>query len=256
MSTDKAPTVPYVRMVAILCTAVIAAFWFSGELLKISIFLLAVCAGLTVIEIERVLQYCRQKPKGIEYLRSITYRYLDFFAGTAQDYRAFFAGDCDKPERIVHAANRVKSSGRIYSVAAPGRHHNVEAMMRQVGIPNSDDIEQGFVSSRGRYLNRKEALVVATLANQLIRKTPPEDRLFSEDVWDPAVFTHQQLKDKADELIAKAIGSEAMVTINLVRAIPDLEFDGNVKMQSGVQDSYEKTKRLAARRTKARTPAT
>ncbi len=251
MSTATAPALPYARIVTILVAAFLAAYWLEGELLKVSVFVLAVCAGLTINEMERMFRYYKQRPRGIEYLRSITYRHLDFFAGTEQDYRSFFAGECNKPERIAHVATRLRTSGRIYSVTAPGRHHNIEALLRQVGIPLSSDTQQGFVSTRGRWLNRKEACVVATLANQLIRKTPPETELFSEDIWDPAVYSHQQLKDKAEELIAHAQGSLAMVRIDWLPAFPNLKNDDTLRMKSHVQDA--RTRR--ARPEKVRAPA-
>ena len=45
------------------------------------------------------------------------------------------------------------------------------------------NVEQGFVDSLGNFLNRHEALVVAAVADQLVSKTQPVDRLFSEDLW-------------------------------------------------------------------------
>lgn len=43
--------------------------------------------------------------------------------------------------------------------------------------------EQGFIDQHGVYMDRFEALSVAVAAKQLIRKTTPEDRLFSEDLY-------------------------------------------------------------------------
>ena len=43
--------------------------------------------------------------------------------------------------------------------------------------------EQGFLDKNGKFHDRRAALKIAKEANQLIRKTPPEDRLFSEDLY-------------------------------------------------------------------------
>ncbi|QFP93823.1 hypothetical protein [Pectobacterium phage Wc4-1] len=46
-----------------------------------------------------------------------------------------------------------------------------------------DQVVQGFVDSKGNFLDRKEALVVAQGAGQIIKKNPPEDELYSEDIY-------------------------------------------------------------------------
>ncbi len=43
------------------------------------------------------------------------------------------------------------------------------------------DWEQGFVDNRGIYMDRKEALAVATAAGQIVQKHGTKDILFSED---------------------------------------------------------------------------
>lgn len=42
---------------------------------------------------------------------------------------------------------------------------------------------QGFWTNKREFISREEALVVAKAAHQLIKKTPPEHKLFSEDCW-------------------------------------------------------------------------
>lgn len=244
MSTVHKSEVPYGRLALILLVALSSAFWLDGDVLKICVFLSALAVGVTIADIERAIKRYRQKPEGLDFLRSVTYRHLDFFAGNDEEYRAYFAAECSKPERIVQAATRDRKTGRIYSVAVPGRHHNVVSLMKQVGAAGHghEGSVQGFITSRGRFLGRREALKVATLANQLIRKTPPDDRLFSEDVWDPTVHTHQQLKDMADAVIVAAYGSSAVVTIELEPAFPKMRFMGNYRMRTHVRDSRELTK--------------
>jgi len=250
MSTVYTPAIPYGRIALILIVALIAAFFLEGEVLKIAIFVLAIAFGFLVADTERTIQRYRQKPVGLDFLRSVTYRHLDFFAGSDEEYRAFFASECCKPERIVQAASRDPKTRRIYSVAIPGRHHHVVSLMRQLGLGGRDDgrVEQGFVTSRGRFLGRREACKVAVLADQLIRKTPPEELLFSEDVWDPTVHSHQQLKDMADALIVAASGSEAVVTIELEQAFHQLRFMGNYRMVAHVRDSLPLIRRQDEKR--------
>ena len=49
-------------------------------------------------------------------------------------------------------------------------------------INNSNSV-QGFIDNKGAFLDREEALKVAEAAGQIIKKHPPEDQLFSEDLY-------------------------------------------------------------------------
>lgn len=73
--------------------------------------------------------------------------------------------------------------GSIVVVPRPGRHHDIIEVLARGGEPTPVVGEQGFVNENGNFLNRKEALCEAIRCNQLIRKTNPKDRLFSEDLW-------------------------------------------------------------------------
>lgn len=69
---------------------------------------------------------------------------------------------------------------------APNRHHHV--IQRIIGLTEVTHVDarnedQGFLDAFGTYLDRRQALVAAIENNQLIRKTFPEDLLFSEDLW-------------------------------------------------------------------------
>jgi hypothetical protein len=83
--------------------------------------------------------------------------------------------------RILAAA--VLQDGVIYSAPAPGRHHHVMMQMLGQGVYVDHTHIQGFVTDTGVFLNRKDALAVASGAGQLIRKTAPDYELFSEDLW-------------------------------------------------------------------------
>lgn len=86
-------------------------------------------------------------------------------------------------EKILGPAIR-HPDGLIYAIGRRGRHHHCIRYMNtlgRAGLSNTHD--QGFVTTHGRYVDRFEALGIAQAAGQLIRKTPPPDRLFSEDLW-------------------------------------------------------------------------
>jgi len=77
---------------------------------------------------------------------------------------------------IVCAAMREPRSGKIIC----GVRH-CDDIMRGWNI--KPFTEQGFVDNLGEFHDRFEALKIASAAGQLIRKTPPNDRLFSEDLY-------------------------------------------------------------------------
>ncbi|ARB06048.1 hypothetical protein fHeYen901_275 [Yersinia phage fHe-Yen9-01] len=95
---------------------------------------------------------------------------------------------------IVSAANRYfKADGseliipcvRHYS----REHHHIIDLLLESGQIQSKmayDLNQGFIDQYSNYWTRKEALIIATNANQIGRhrpKTWPEDELFSEDLY-------------------------------------------------------------------------
>jgi hypothetical protein len=72
-----------------------------------------------------------------------------------------------------------------YSLPPPNRHHNLIHMLyekmgkRMMIVCDS----QGFMTSEGRYVGRKEALVIAKKANQLLPRHQHETELFSESIF-------------------------------------------------------------------------
>jgi hypothetical protein len=89
----------------------------------------------------------------------------------------------DLPETIERAA--VFYNGTIYSVPRPGRHHTVIREMAAQGLPDEawQLANQGFETSTGRFVGRREAVGIARAAGQIIREPTPPDMLTSEDVW-------------------------------------------------------------------------
>lgn len=83
-------------------------------------------------------------------------------------------------ERVETAAVRV--DGAIYSVPRPLRHGDairVAAYYDPECVVQPD--EQGFLTSRGRFVGRSEAKRLAIAARQILDDGRPD--LFSEDVW-------------------------------------------------------------------------
>lgn len=88
-------------------------------------------------------------------------------------------------ERIVSAA--IKYNGLILSLERPARHHDI--IHKFVSFVGSG--EQGFLTSDGRFVDRKEARGISEEADQIIESEivdgVPRRRihplLFSEDVW-------------------------------------------------------------------------
>lgn len=92
-------------------------------------------------------------------------------------------------EVVTHSAIRTPE-GVVYAGKAPARHHNCIAYMTLQGLvetPRSGLFrQQGFLTSKGRYVDRALGLAIATQADQINKvrpKTNPVTLLFSEDVW-------------------------------------------------------------------------
>ena len=79
--------------------------------------------------------------------------------------------------RIVAAANR--KDGCVFTGA---HHHLILWQMSCCGVGKGG--EQGFLASDGRFVDRREARIIAQAANQIIKplKHQPEE-LFSEELW-------------------------------------------------------------------------
>ena len=88
-------------------------------------------------------------------------------------------------ERIISAAVRIGEM--IFSLPPPARHHDVLHNMSENITPGQGPTwEQGFLTTSGRFVGRREGYVLARWAGQLdhVRpKTEPLVELFSEDLW-------------------------------------------------------------------------
>jgi hypothetical protein len=90
-------------------------------------------------------------------------------------------------ERIVAAA--IQRGGISWELPPPARHHNVIAIMPRDAdgyYDRAGDV-QGFVTSEGRFVDRRSAMFIAEAAHQLKRRDTPGSYqgpdLYSEDLW-------------------------------------------------------------------------
>lgn len=68
--------------------------------------------------------------------------------------------------------------GSIRTKERPARHHElIHDLYEETGEVVTG--QQGFVTNEGRFVERKEAYIIAIKADQL----DPKRTLFSEDVW-------------------------------------------------------------------------
>lgn len=92
------------------------------------------------------------------------------------------AAPAPEVETILRAA--IWHKGLVYHVPAPGRHHHVILLMAEKGLGPEAQRHQGFYTSAGRFVDRREGLKIAEAADQIIRRTgAADDQLYSEDLW-------------------------------------------------------------------------
>lgn len=83
------------------------------------------------------------------------------------------------PEKIVRAAIELPSG----ALCLAARHADcIGAAIRSGEVDRVTSDMQGFLTSEGRYVGRREAMDIAKTAKQL-RYVPKRDYLMSEDLW-------------------------------------------------------------------------
>lgn len=85
-------------------------------------------------------------------------------------------------EEIACVANRYKSIG-VLALPAPARHHHVMWTYLMIMGVQDHAAEQGFLTTKGRFVDREEGLRIATAAGQIDEKHGNASQLFSEDLW-------------------------------------------------------------------------
>lgn len=88
-------------------------------------------------------------------------------------------------ERIALAA--ILWDGEVYTAGPGKRHGDIFRMLHDCGISPVVPEVQGFTTDTGRFVDRREAFIIAKAADQIRRDASPliyqGDQLFSEDVW-------------------------------------------------------------------------
>jgi len=85
-------------------------------------------------------------------------------------------------ERIVAAAICMHENKLVLSLPQPARHCDVQQAAARLGLVILGVHEQGFLTSTGRFVRRAPARLIATEADQLIRK-PISHTFTTEEVW-------------------------------------------------------------------------
>lgn len=93
-------------------------------------------------------------------------------------------GQVIAPERIIAAAIQ-GPDGSIYHSLKPARHGDVIQAIIYKGVVDvvPGDWPQGFITSKLRFVDRREAYLIAKERGQLGRTAGPGPELYSEDVW-------------------------------------------------------------------------
>lgn len=88
--------------------------------------------------------------------------------------------------RIVAAANRYSNGLTLIGIRHWDEHMHTQALCyRENGIlPSDKDPEQGFLDNQGNFLNRRQAMIVAKAADQIIKRVGgDEQKLYSENLY-------------------------------------------------------------------------
>lgn len=87
-------------------------------------------------------------------------------------------------EIIECAAIKSSYDNKIYAMERPNRHHNIiHYLAFEVGLPTPIKGNQGFLTSRGRFVDRKEASAIAFFSRQIKDDNYKISTLYSEDLW-------------------------------------------------------------------------
>lgn len=85
-------------------------------------------------------------------------------------------------ETIILSAIKTAHNNVSVALQPVSRHCNIINHLASSGFPKPIKGKQGFLTSTGRFVDRKEAFKIASDALQL-KETPSRDYLLSEDLW-------------------------------------------------------------------------
>ena len=87
-----------------------------------------------------------------------------------------------EPEAIASVAI-MADDGTMVTLNRPARHHHAIFAMTHNGHGHIGPEAQGFATTRGRFVDRREGLAIALASGQVVTKHPSYDMLYSEDMW-------------------------------------------------------------------------
>lgn len=93
----------------------------------------------------------------------------------------------DLPTALAHGCSNIDKGIVVCAL----RHANIIAICKSltgkrtvnIAKDGAGDFEHGFLTSKNRFLNRKEAMELAKKNNQLIDRSGGGEHLFSEDIY-------------------------------------------------------------------------
>lgn len=106
-----------------------------------------------------------------------------------------------RTEEIACVAIKYPDIG-VLALPAPARHnHVIWTRLFIDGKPTRGEAVQGFLTTKGRFVDRKKALAIATAKGQIIHKHGNENELYSEDMWDtpPEARNYRIVNDEDSE---------------------------------------------------------
>ena len=88
--------------------------------------------------------------------------------------------ESEELKAMMWNGERVYPDKLIVTSPPPARHGTLMHPLKSFVSAN----DQGFLTSTGRYVDRKEAMQIVKAANQPMTDVPhQDDQLFSEDLW-------------------------------------------------------------------------
>ncbi len=114
------------------------------------------------------------------------YDSLVFTSGEAHNFLDRYRDQTNAPEQVDVSAI-IHPDGTYFAVSRPGRHHDLirhMAGLNKGGLANVS--KQGFLTTHGRFVDRKEGLRIAVDQKQLLDMSEDARRsdLFSEDLYE------------------------------------------------------------------------
>lgn len=108
---------------------------------------------------------------------------MQLLCGTEAAFMRYYAFGRTKPEKVLAAAVK-HPSGMVYTALNPGRHHHVIRFMSALKVSGiSNTRRQGFITTHGRFVDRRDGLSMAERNRQIVKKHPAPWELYSEDMW-------------------------------------------------------------------------